>query len=123
MRPALRVALLPPLAVLVVLIGLSGCQYRYPVEVYGEIRSAADGTALRGVRVELSRASGLVYSEPDGSFVIRFKDDWRPGEVWQLSLSRDDFNPESVLMTLRHGPTTSGTTQVFVFVSMRPKAP
>lgn len=100
---------------------MPGCQYSYPVELRGEIRSAADGTYLGQVRVELSKGVAPIYSEPNGTFAFKFEDDWSAGATWQLSLSRDDFNAETVAMKMSHGPDTKGTTQIFVFVYMRPK--
>jgi hypothetical protein len=116
-----RITVCCSVAVLIVAISLPGCQRAFPVELHGSIRSSADGAPLRGVRVELLRGVNPVYSEPDGSFVFKFKDDWLPGEKWQLSLSQEDFNDETVMMRMSNGPDTRGTTQVFVFVYMRPK--
>jgi hypothetical protein len=121
MCSSLRIAACCSAVGLLVVMGLPGCQYRYPVEVHGFVRSSADGTSLREVRMELSRPVNPVYSEPDGTFVFKFKDDWDPVAIWQLSLSRGDFNDETVMMTMSHGPDTGGTTQIFVFVYMRPK--
>jgi len=101
--------------------GLPGCQYRYPVEVRGSVRSSADGSSLRGVLVKLWESVEPVYSEADGTFKFEFQDDWVAGDAWELSLSRGDFNDELVTMKLSHGPDTKGTTQIFVFVYMRPK--
>ncbi len=129
------------LGVGLVALALSGCQKRYPVEVRGIVRSSTDGSPMSGVRVILltpgTRWIGKdgtkepIFGEDhptitgdDGSFVFKFEADWGPGEQWELALSRDGYEDESVMMPLSQDTRTSsqsGTWRMFVFAYMRPK--
>ncbi len=143
-EPAMRFApraIICMLGVGLVVPALSGCQNWYPVEVRGVVRSSADGSPMGGVRVILLTPGARWISNDgtvvrvrgendptitgdDGSFVFKFEADWGPGTRWELALSRDGYEGESVMMPLSQDPRTSshsGSWRIFVFAYMRPK--
>ena len=136
----------PPAMICLLSLGLvvpavSGCQYRYPLEVRGLVRSSTDGSPMSRVRVVLltpgarwigedgDKVAILGEDHPiitgdDGTFVFNFEADWGPGEQWKLALSRDGYGDESVVMPLSQDTRTSsqsGPWRIFVFPYMRPK--
>lgn len=102
-------------------IGVSGCQYSYPFEISGMVRTA-DGTALAGVHVTL-RAQGILESSfpvvtaQDGTFNghIRVMDSEFGGNrlpTWILELSKEGYESANVDVSPTQQPKSPRKTTV-----------
>lgn len=118
MQAKLRLSAMSLLALLV-LVGVSGCQYSFPFEISGVVR-AADGGPLAGVRVTLN-AGGIVESSfpvvtgPDGTFKarVRIRDiEFMPSELpkWSLELSKDGYEKATVEISPKQPESPTKTT-------------
>src|SRR4051794_11974110 len=98
----------------------AGCQYSYPYEVRGTVRSSATGAPLSGVRVVLRTPAGRwverggerqmvgrdgepVVTADDGSFTFQFRADDVLADDWQLLASRPDHQEESYIIPMVAG--------------------
>jgi len=106
---------------LLLIIGVSGCQYNYPFEISGVVRNAADGAPLAGVSVTI-RADGIrgespfpVITGPDGTFKARFE----VGDIefmrdelpqWSLTLSKDGYQDATLDISPKQEPESPRKT-------------
>jgi len=114
---------------------LSGCQYAYPVELRGVVRSAADGAPIAGVTVMLSPdgAYGSGYarvfpatSAQDGMFRVSFTmPDIAFGGPWSVSLKMEGYQDETIDLGPFNEPKSSDPDplRIVVAASMRPGEP
>lgn len=104
---------------LFLVVGVSGCQFSYPFEFSGVVRTA-DGTPLPGVTVTLSaggvrESSFPVVSEADGTFRAQV----RIGDIefmrealprWSLELSKDGYESAVVDVSPKQKPESPRKT-------------
>jgi hypothetical protein len=113
---------------------MPGCTRSYPYELRGVVRSAADGSPLAGVTVDVEPGlldqTGLpATTAADGSFIASFRAS--DGEFmtdrlpsWSATLSRDEYVTEVIDISPRREPESRGPpTQILIVVYLRPKTP
>jgi hypothetical protein len=117
---------------------VTGCQYAYPFEVSGVVRSAATGKPLAGVKIFSThppldmepvllladKTQAVAVTGEDGRFTfsenvqdIHFMQEG--GTRWVVFLAKEGFDREKVdLRTLRRPDSPKGTFTIFLVVCM-----
>src|SRR4051794_22497420 len=118
MRAKLRLFATSTFALLL-LVGVSGCQWSYPYEFSGVVR-AADGTPLPGITVTLSaegvrESSFPVFTGADGTFnaLVRIADIEFMREAlpkWSLELSKDGYESATIDVSPKQKPESPRQT-------------
>jgi hypothetical protein len=121
------------MAGLLLVVGVSGCQYSYPFELQGVVKNAADGQPLAGVTIVLKNAREHgdtpfpVTTQADGAFSANFRvagSQFVAADppVWSLALSKDGFHDEVIDIRFGNRPESPKVTTFLVVVgAMRPK--
>lgn len=117
---------------LLLIVGMSGCQYAYRFEISGVVNDAANGTSLAGVSVMLKSGGHTVtpfpvITGPDGKYHASFK--VRDGDFmrdklpeWSLVFSKDGYEDETLDVSPKKRPASlSTTTQISVDGQLRAK--
>jgi hypothetical protein len=110
---------------------MAGCQYVYPFEVSGQVRSAATGSPLGGVKIYSTHVNPdapvpgedqpVAVTGEDGSFSfsehvwdVNFRGDGQT--TWVLVFSREGFKKEKVDLRRVHQPHSAKTTSTVVVI-------
>jgi hypothetical protein len=118
----------------ILMLGISGCQRSFSYVVRGIVKSATDGSPIRGVEVTL-QADGLTHqtgfpfaTEPGGKFRAMFRisdqEFFPEGTLpkWSLILTEEGFHDEEIDISPSQRPTSGGQeTQIEVVAYMRTK--
>jgi len=116
------------------MLGISGCQRSFSYVVRGIVKSATDGSPIRGVQVTL-QADGVSHqtrfpftTEADGKlramFRISDQEFFPEGTLpkWSLILVKERFQDEEIDISPMQRPTSGGQeTQIEVVAYMRGK--
>lgn len=120
MRAAFRV-IATAVPGLFLIVGLSGCQFSYPFEISGVVRTP-DGTPVSGVTVNFTAEGIRDSSFPlvtgfDGTFKgkVRIADvEFMREELpkWSLELSKEGYQPTTVGIGPKEKPESPGNTTI-----------
>ncbi len=114
------------------LLTITGCSYRYEVEVRGTIGNAITGKPVPRVKVQLNDSSGEPLTDFTtcnelGEFHFNFSTSGYgftkaivDKKNWSVTLSADGFEPETIDVGELKMPQQKETTHIVVRAFMRP---